>query len=400
MFMETEVMTQVVYDLAYAHDLPSITHIVAVAARKLAGADGTTFVLRENGQCYYADEDAISPLWKGKRFPMEACISGWSMLHHKEVLIRDIYQDNRIPHDAYRPTFVKSLCMVPIRKNAPIGAIGNYWAQEYVPTKEQVKLLQILADSTAIALENLELKQMIGKRHEKDDGHFRRQKEMESCLYSLAHDLKSPLSTIIGFAELLEAHMKKAHIEGDFNKYVRSIVNTGALLHGQIEKMLMLYSVSTHPIEKLSVDLTGMVQDVMSQMRIQYPMRRINFNVDKNLEADVDPNLMRVVIENLLSNAIKYTRKKETAEISFGEFKKNQKEHIFYVKDNGVGFDSKQATNLFQPLVRLHDEKEFPGTGLGLASAARVIEAHGGTIYAESALHAGATFYITLPSHL
>jgi response regulator RpfG family c-di-GMP phosphodiesterase len=112
-------------------------------------------VLRDGEFCFYADEDAIAPLWKGQRFPMEACISGWAMLNRRTAAIEDIYADPRIPHDAYRPTFVKSLVMVPIRQVAPVGAIGNYWADPHLPTEEEVSLLQALADSTAVAIENV-----------------------------------------------------------------------------------------------------------------------------------------------------------------------------------------------------------------------------------------------------
>lgn len=129
--------------------------VVRVAARELTGADGATFVLREGHQCFYADENAISPLWKGRRFPMEACVSGWSMLHREPAVIEDIYKDARIPADAYRPTFVRSLAMVPIRTLDPIGAIGVYWARRHRPTPDEVKLMQALADTTAVALENV-----------------------------------------------------------------------------------------------------------------------------------------------------------------------------------------------------------------------------------------------------
>lgn len=144
----------VVQRLSLARSLPEIQEIVRTAARRLTGADGATFVLRDGQSCYYADEDAISPLWKGQRFPLTACISGWSMLHRQPAVIEDIYVDERIPHEAYRPTFVKSLAMVPIRRLAPLGAIGNYWARHHRPTDQEVELLQALADSTAVAMEN------------------------------------------------------------------------------------------------------------------------------------------------------------------------------------------------------------------------------------------------------
>jgi putative two-component system response regulator len=145
----------VIQELSLARSVPEIQAIVRAAARRLTGADGATFVLWDGSHCHYADEDAISPLWKGQRFEMSMCISGWAMLNRRPAVIEDIYADDRIPHEAYRRTFVKSLAMVPIRTLDPIGAIGNYWAQRHAPTEHEVELLQALADSTAVAMENV-----------------------------------------------------------------------------------------------------------------------------------------------------------------------------------------------------------------------------------------------------
>lgn len=147
-----------VQELSHVHSLNEVTAIVRKAARDLTHCDGATFVLRDNGQCYYADEDAIEPLWRGRRFPMEMCISGWVMLNKSSTVIADIYQDPRIPHEAYRPTFVKSLAMVPIRSREPIGAIGNYWASNHNATAEELGMLQALADATSLALEHISVK--------------------------------------------------------------------------------------------------------------------------------------------------------------------------------------------------------------------------------------------------
>jgi diguanylate cyclase (GGDEF)-like protein len=159
-----EELVTVVQKLSLARDLETVMSIVRISARKLTGADGATFVLRQGDQCFYAEESAISPLWKGRHFPMETCISGWVMRHREPVLVEDIYKDSRIPVDAYRPTFVRSLAMVPIRTLNPIGAIGNYWAKRHRPTAEQVKLLQALADTTAVALENVHVYEQLEQR--------------------------------------------------------------------------------------------------------------------------------------------------------------------------------------------------------------------------------------------
>lgn len=159
-------LVDVVQRLSLASDLPAIQEIVRHAARKLVGSDGATFVLKDGDRCYYADEDAISPLWKGQRFPLEACISGWAMQNRASVAIDDIYADDRIPHDAYRPTFVQSLTMVPIRSTDPLGAIGNYWSVHHAATTQEVALLQALADSTAVAMERVQVLEHLESRVE------------------------------------------------------------------------------------------------------------------------------------------------------------------------------------------------------------------------------------------
>ena len=157
-------LLQAVQELSLARSLADIQRIVRAAARELTGCDGATLVLKDGDMCHYVDEDAVAPLWKGGRFPLETCISGWVMTNRQAVVIQNIYDDERIPHAAYRPTFVKSLAMVPIRKLNPVGAIGNYWAAETLPTEHQISLLQSLADATSVALENVQVYEQLEQR--------------------------------------------------------------------------------------------------------------------------------------------------------------------------------------------------------------------------------------------
>ena len=142
----------IVRRLSVARSLPELMEIVTHAARTLLGADGITFVLREGDLCYYAEENSISPLWKGRRFPMSACISGWCMIERRSAGIPDIYGDHRIPHHAYRPTFVRSLLMVPVRQDDPIAAMGAYWASTREISASEVDLLQCVANASALAM--------------------------------------------------------------------------------------------------------------------------------------------------------------------------------------------------------------------------------------------------------
>ena len=138
--------------IAVADTLDSLIDVVRGTARAVCSADGVTFVLRDGDKCHYVEEDAISPLWKGQRFPMETCISGWAMLNSKTVVLKDIYADDRIPHDAYRKTFVKSLVMVPVRTVAPVAAIGAYWGHHRNFTVQEIATIEALADAVGEAM--------------------------------------------------------------------------------------------------------------------------------------------------------------------------------------------------------------------------------------------------------
>ncbi|MBL7951091.1 MAG: SpoIIE family protein phosphatase [Flavobacteriales bacterium] len=143
--------------LSYARSMEMVMAIVRHAARELTGADGATFVLldrhAEGDMCFYADEEAIGPLWKGSRFPVGSCISGWSMINKSTAVVPDIRTDERISQELYEPTFVRSLVMSPIRRSDPMGAIGTYWKDKRTPTVDEVMILDALADITAITIE-------------------------------------------------------------------------------------------------------------------------------------------------------------------------------------------------------------------------------------------------------
>lgn len=137
--------------LEIAASREAIIEVVRTTARSVLDADGVTFILREGDLCHYVEEDAISPLWKGRRFAMNTCISGWSMMNAEIAVIEDIYKDDRIPHDAYRPTFVKSLIMTPIME-PPVAAIGAYWRDRRRFTPREIGAIETLSKIVGRAL--------------------------------------------------------------------------------------------------------------------------------------------------------------------------------------------------------------------------------------------------------
>ncbi|MEV0900397.1 GAF domain-containing protein [Actinoplanes sp. NPDC049802] len=155
MLGKDDMLADVITALSRAETLEEVQQLVRANARALADAQGATVVLRDGDQCFYADEDAISPLWKGQRFPITDCISGWAMLQRTPAVIPDIRIDERVPQHAYRPTFVRALAMIPIRVTDPLGAIGAYWATTHQATEAQVNRLTALAEAAGSALERI-----------------------------------------------------------------------------------------------------------------------------------------------------------------------------------------------------------------------------------------------------
>lgn len=390
-------LVRAVQELSLARSLESVIAIVRGVARQLTGADGATFVLRDGDRCHYVDEDAIAPLWKGQRFPMSACISGWTMLHRESAVIEDIYADPRIPADAYRPTFVKSLVMVPIRTAAPIGAIGNYWATRRQPSAQEVELLETLANTTSVAMENVqvyaELEQRVKARTRELEAANR---ELESFSYAVSHDLRAPLRAVrCELDHLLDARQEK--LEPVVHTSLESARAQARRMGALIEDLLRLAKIGREALQREPTDLSALVTDSAARLRAQYPGREVQISIEPGLRASVDPGLLSVVVENLLSNAWKYTARRTKAHITFGALHEDD-ESVFFVRDDGVGFDMRTADRLFSPFQRLHSGQEFTGTGVGLATVQRIVDRHGGRLWAESAPGQGATFFFTLPA--
>jgi signal transduction histidine kinase/CheY-like chemotaxis protein len=397
-------LVSVVQRLSMARNLETIMAIVRRAVRDLTGADGATFVLRDGERCFYADEDAISPLWKGQRFPLGACISGWTMLNRQPAVIEDIYIDPRIPHDAYRPTFVKSLVMMPIRTAAPIGAIGAYWAKKHLATEEEVELLHALADSVSIAMEAVELAANLEQRAtqgvlERERGAERIEaahRELETFSNAVAHDLRSPLIAIDGFCNVLLEHCAQTFDE-ESREYLARINTAVSRMHRLIEDLLSLSKVTLAPLHRTPVDLSSLAREVTWSLRERAPERLMEFVIEDGLLVEGDTELLRLVVEQLLANAWKFTSRRQSAHIEFGVCDLPGGERAFFVQDNGAGFNSRFADKLYKPFNRLHTQAEFPGAGVGLALAQRALHRHGGKIWAESQVDRGAKFSFTIP---
>ncbi|BDG01434.1 hypothetical protein AMOR_04300 [Anaeromyxobacter oryzae] len=372
-------------ELAAAHDLGEIADAVRRAARELTGADGVTFVLREGPLVHYVDEDAIAPLWKGMRFPATMCISGWAMLNRQAVVVEDVFADDRIPHDVYRPTFVKSLAMVPVRPEDPVAAIGAYWAHHHRATPDELRLVSALAGYAAVALENLrlvsDLREAVAAR--------------DTFLAIAAHELRTPLAALalqVGMAErrVSAPDAQLDGVRGALDRISRTVKRLGGL----IEHLLDASMVGQHriPLHRKEVDLAATVRDAAEALG-DPAHADIRVEAASAVVGRWDAERIERAVYNLLANAVKFGsgRPIEIAVAAVNGMAQ------LTVHDRGIGIPPEAQARIFDRFARAVPTANYGGFGLGLWLTRQTVEAHGGTIAVASAPGEGATFTVRLP---
>ena len=219
-------------------------------------------------------------------------------------------------------------------------------------------------------------------------------KELEAFAYSVSHDLRAPLRSIDGFSQaLLEDYNDKLDSTGQ--NYLRRVRAAAQNMGQLIDDILNLSRVTRYEMKKEKVNLSSLAREITDELSKAQPERQVSVGIAGDLTAKGDPNLLRIMLTNLLDNAFKFTGKHPLAKIEFGSIQKNG-QTVFFIRDNGVGFEMKYADKLFTPFQRLHTTNEFPGTGIGLAVVQRIVHRHGGKVWAESEVEKGAAFYFTL----
>jgi len=219
--------------------------------------------------------------------------------------------------------------------------------------------------------------------------------ELEAFAYSVSHDLRAPLRAIDGFSQvLLEGHGDRLDKEGE---RVLNVIRDNTVRMGElIDDLLNFSRLGRKEVEKKDISMEKMTRDVFDELKVSAPEGKVKLHMKELPPAWGDESLIREVLANLLSNAIKFSKNQEVSVIEVGGKLEND-ENIYYVKDNGVGFDMKYVSKIFDVFQRLHSQEEFEGTGIGLAIVQRIIHRHGGRVWAEGKINKGATFYFTLP---
>ncbi|MDB5033968.1 MAG: domain S-box [Chlorobi bacterium] len=383
-------------DLAASIELSEVISTICRAARELTGADGAAFIIREGNLVYYADENAVAPLWKGSRFPITACVSGWSILNRQAVAMEDVFNDARVPKELYRSTFVRSLAMVPVRANDPLGAIGVYWGGNHRTTDHEVILLNALADAATIALINAQLYEQTRNAKIEAEAANRMKDEF---LATVSHEIRTPLNAILGWAQIL----RTGDLDAETTERALETVERNAKAQAQlIDDILDISRIITGKIhlEARPVDLDPIIGATVESMRPAAAAKSIHIRmVADRLAGPVmgDPNRLQQVIWNLLSNAIKFTPAGGEVEV---RLERDGGRALIVVSDTGQGISPEFMPYVFDRFRQADGTitRKHGGLGLGLAIVRHLLDLHGGTVRAESAGPGeGSTFTVALP---
>ena len=376
--------------LASARDEATVFYIVRKAARALTAADGVTFVLREGNHCFYAEEDAIAPLWKGRRFPIDTCISGWAMLHRTFTVVPDIFTDERIPQDVYRPTFVKSLAMVPVRREDPIGAIGAYWATAHAATADEIGVLQSLADAAALALRNVQLdsdlKTALRQERQARASAEEASRLKDDFLAMLSHELRTPLHVINNW--LWQLRQTKNASAAVLTRALEVIERNTALQSRLVDDLLDVSRAAAGrlSIDSKLVDLGSLCATAMDTCKPPALDKGVTLQILQLEHPRVwgDPDRLQQVLWNVLSNAIKFSRKGGHVTL---KVMRDGARAVIEVADDGAGVAPEFLPHMFDRFRQgeMGMTRRPGGLGLGLTIVREIMALHGGTAAAESA---------------
>jgi len=374
--------------LSQAFRLDDVLPTLCRVARELVCAEGAVFVFADGEQVYYAEEDAIGPLWKGLRFRADMCVSGWAITTRKTIVIEDIYANPHVAHDAYRPTFVRSLALSPVRRAAPLGALGVYWRETYRPTEEQLRLLETLADIGAIAVQNAQL------FAESEDANRRK----DEFLAMLAHELRNPLAPVMNAVELLRAlGPREARLEQAHDVIHRQVRHMSRL----IDDLLDVSRITRGHIElrKERLGLGEIVDAAVEASRhlFEQHAHALTVQVEDGIDVDGDRARLVQVVTNLLINAAKFTPERGQVTLRAG---RHGNTAVIAVRDTGIGIAREAQHRIFELFAQeeVTVERAHGGLGIGLTLAKRLVEMHGGSLSVKSdGAGTGTEFVIMLP---
>jgi signal transduction histidine kinase len=408
-------LAEAIEKLAAARSLDAVVETLRSTARRIVGADGIAIVLRDGDRCHYVAEDAKEPLWAGLRFPLETCVSGWAMTHGETTSIPDVFQDVRVPVDAYRVTFVKSMVMVPIGRPEPVAAMGAYWSETAQATPNEIMLLETLARSAATALENgrlfgslEELNAGLAKRVEERTAELveaqetlRQTQKLEAIgqlTGNVAHDFNNLLAPIIGGLDLI---LRRGAEEPAVARSATLAMEAAERAKTLVQRLLSF--ARRQPLLPAPVDLPALVDGIMTLLASTLGSR-IGVRIDAAPglpPAKADRHQLEMAILNLALNArdamphggdltIALRAGGGPASLPPGDYVS------IAVRDTGAGMDEATLARAAEPFFST--KREGHGTGLGLSMVQGLAAQLGGALEIGSAPGRGTEVLIWLPA--
>lgn len=340
-------------------------------------------------------------------------VVGTSIRENRVSVIHDAINDPRFApwRELTRIIGFSAIIGLPLRVAGEVwGVLALASTDAEVFDEEEIRLLEELAGEVGRGIETLRMRaqkqaaeeallRMMGdlERRVEERTHDLEavNRDLQSFSYSVSHDLRAPLRSIEGFTQALNEECGPILSE-DCRGYLERIRAAAQRMSSLIDDMIRLAQISNLEMRTTTVDLTALATGIGADLAAAEPQRQVRLTVAPGLSVRGDPGLLRVLMQNLLANAWKYTARTPQAAIEFGLMQLPSNEPAYFVRDNGVGFDMAFADRLFRPFSRLHHAEDFPGTGIGLATVARIVARHGGRIWAEAEKGKGATFYFVL----
>ena len=389
-----EHLVGVVQALSHARDVPGIARIVGDAARELTGADGATFILRDGDECRCVEQTGAEQIWKGQRYPMASTVTGRAMETRQPVVIEDVNNHPWIKPGAYTPEMARSLTAVPIRRSDPLGAIATYWARSHIPSPEEIKVLQALADVTAVAWENVglfaDLQDKIKSLQAQQARIAAQHESLEVFSRALAHDLKEPVRTVRAFSDLIVNYDDPPETKRTYFELIRKASDRMAMLVDTVFQYSQLDDPSR--LNRQTVSVKGALAAATDNLA-QLIMER-GASVSSDALPDVEAHAAHImqVLQNLIANALRHGPPGVFIHVSAQD--EGDRTRIT-VTDNGPGLEASDLERIFVPFKRLNLNEE--GAGLGLATCRKIMALHGGAIWCESRPGEGASFHFALP---
>jgi len=412
------VLATAIEKLASLRTLDAVTDIVRTYARRIAGSDGITIILRDGDLCHYIAEDSVAPLWAGQRFPATSCISGIAMIERQPVIIPDVMADPRVPHAAYAPTFVRSMVMMPIGFPEPVAAVGAYWSETGTPSASAVDLLRTLARSAGTALENgrlfasLEtlngaLEERVAERTaalERSQEIARQAQKMETIgqlTGNVAHDFNNLLTPIMGSLDLLQSGQP---LDDRMMRVIGIAIDAAERAKLLVERLLAF--ARRQPLAPSPVDLGALVGHVRDLLASSLGSRiALSIAVEPGLPmVRGDHHQLEMALLNLAVNARDAMPDGGTLSISIASAgDKHWRDApaagqavLVTVRDSGRGMDQATLTRAIEPFFSTKDAGH--GTGLGLSMVDGLIGQLGGAMHLESEPGQGTTIRFWLPT--